>query len=306
MNKRKIIEEEEEFVRYRSIKYFIFTGGKTGGSTLHESLKNSLHVHCDRDLWNKDSKLEKYNIGIKDLIDYTYNKNKKKVFVISSYRDPISRTISSFFENYEFNVRKKNATLKEQLAVFNDNFFVQYEEYHPCLNKQDLFGLDIYKKPFDTEKGYTLYENDTIKLLLLKFDIINKWKDIIHLYLDEDSKRDFTYKQSNFSPEKWYSSTYKIFKNNFYTTNHLLNLKILNNSPLLDYIYTPQQRAALVSIWRSYCLKSSSKYVSLPDSWNFKSYLALNPDLVSNGITIEKNAIFHWIYFGSREKRRYE
>jgi len=305
MEKIRAINRESDLEKYRNIKYIIFTGGKTGGSTLSTCLKDSLHVHCDYHMWQQHPALAKYGIGVKDLINYIYTKTGKKVLILSAYRDPVSRTISAFFENYEINIRKKNATLQEQLAVFNDNFFME-EEKHPFLDKENLMGLDIYEKPFDKVNGYTVYENDKIKLLLLKFDIINKWKDIIPLYLDKNSISDFTYIKSNISTDKWYSSLYKNFKNNFYTTNYLLDLTIHNNSELLNYFYTPQQLSALLSIWRSFCLKSSSKYISLPDSWNFQSYLALNPDLVANGIIIEKNAIFHWIYFGSHENRKYQ
>jgi len=305
MEKINVIDREKELEKYRNIKYFVFAGGKTGGKTLEKSFKNSFHLHGDTDMWKNEPILEKYGIGVRDLINYVYNKTGKKVLILSSYRDPISRTISAFFQNYEINIRKKNATLQEQLAVFNDNFFIDQEEYHPYLDKENLMGLNIYEKPFNKVKGHTVYENDKIKLLLLKFDIINKWKDIIPLYLDKNSISDFIYKESNVSTNKWYSSLYKNFKNNFYTTNYLLDLKIKNNFELLNYFYTPQQRSALLSIWRSFCLKSVPKYVSLPDSWNFQSYLALNPDLVENGITIERNAVFHWIYFGSHENRKY-
>src|SRR3989338_6062816 len=306
MEKIRAINRESDLEKYRNIKYIIFTGGKTGGSTLSTCLKDSLHVHCYYHMWQQHPALAKYGIGVKDLINYIYTKTGKKVLILSAYRDPVSRTISAFFEKYEINIRKKNATLQEQLAVFNDNFFMDQEEYHPYLDKENLMGLNIYEKPFNKVKGHTVYENDKIKLLLLKFDIINKWKDIIPLYLDKNSISDFIYIKSNISTDKWYSSLYKNFKNNFYTTNYLLDLKIKNNFELLNYFYTPQQRSALLSIWRSFCLKSSSKYISLPDSWNFQSYLALNPDLVANGIIIEKNAIFHWIYFGSHENRKYQ
>lgn len=46
------------------------------------------------------------------------------------------------------------------------------------------------------------------------------------------------------------------------------------------------------------------RYV-LPINFDWRNYLQLNPDLTAAGILTEINAIRHWIYNGSKEKRKY-
>ena len=82
---------------------FVYCGGKCWSSTLHNTFMNnnfqSIHVHS-----NENYKTE-YKTGksIFDVIDLSCN-NFDTVYIIDSYRTPIERKISSFFQNITIHI----------------------------------------------------------------------------------------------------------------------------------------------------------------------------------------------------------
>src|SRR5437588_835712 len=78
----------------RDVRYFIISHGKSGSSTLVKSLKDSLRVHH-----NKHFQKQHLNLNLRDVIEYSYHQHNRKPLLISSFREPISRVISMFFES---------------------------------------------------------------------------------------------------------------------------------------------------------------------------------------------------------------
>jgi hypothetical protein len=47
-------------------------------------------------------------------------------------------------------------------------------------------------------------------------------------------------------------------------------------------------------------------YQLLPDNFDYKLYLEMNPDISKHGITTEESAIKHYIEYGQKENRLYQ
>ena len=105
----------------------IYQMGKVGSSTLKESLaqKNISALHIHRYYFSNNEK----PINLRRLIhklksNFTFNKliKKEKIKIITLYRDPLSRNISSFFQNLDVYFTKsemENLTFKKLENKFN-------------------------------------------------------------------------------------------------------------------------------------------------------------------------------------------
>lgn len=111
----------------------IFCGGKCGGSTLFETLNkymNCLHLHgfkCNGLCKNKNIK---YDLGKENIINLINNSKSEsnKIYIIDSYRTPIERKISAFFQNITLFIPDfKNKTTKELINIFNTEYLNKIE-----------------------------------------------------------------------------------------------------------------------------------------------------------------------------------
>ena len=49
---------------------------------------------------------------------------------------------------------------------------------------------------------------------------------------------------------------------------------------------------------------AQKRSIQVPDGFDWERYLKLNPD-ICNSITTKEKAIYHWVYYGTREGRRW-
>src|SRR5438105_4065239 len=86
--------------KIKDVKAIIYSGGKTASSTLYASFNNiipTLQLH-NNDCLKNFYKLN--DVKIWKIINYHYLIGSK-LLITSCYREPISRTISSFFQGIE-------------------------------------------------------------------------------------------------------------------------------------------------------------------------------------------------------------
>ena len=129
------------------------TGGKCGSSTLYNTfIKNGykcIKVH-NKSCFESQFKYD----GLTDLIDIS-SKNKE-LFIIDSYRTPIERKISSFFQNIDkYLPDYKNKNTQELIKIFNTRYIDKLEEYHsidPIMNEYGVETFDV----FDFKKKYVI------------------------------------------------------------------------------------------------------------------------------------------------------
>lgn len=120
------------------------TGGKCGSCTLRKTFNNngykSIKTHGKPCFINQF----KYD-GLIDLINRS--SSNKKLYVIDSYRTPIERKISSFFQNIKKNIPNyKKKKINDIINIFNKKYLNHLEISHPINNLMIHYGVE----PFDT------------------------------------------------------------------------------------------------------------------------------------------------------------
>lgn len=202
------------------IKYLVFSSHKTATQTVSLTLnKNGLKSrHCHI--------LD--NIGMKtsDFIPYLekyYSTNGRKLNIITAFREPIERHISSFFQWYGAGViRSKLVSNTEDTIIHNfpipelqrmltreidDRTIAGIEESLDQICT--ALALDIGQLRYDTGKNFGSYDGETFKLYIFRFDILVK--NLEHL-LSTVSGRNVVQHKANLSEHKWYKHIYSEFK----------------------------------------------------------------------------------------------
>jgi len=214
----------------------VFQMGKVGSTAIVDELrKRSLHtpvfhVHFLTNAGISDAKnrraqlMKGYNANEWCLYESDFVRNylgehisDRKIKIITLFREPISRNISSFFYNIHKYVpdfdgyRLDDASCISELLHKYLEVFVEHEytlewfdaEFEP------VFGLDLYKHEFDPEKGYSIIKNNGIEVLVLKLE---KLKESASAAFSEFMNIEkFDLKKKNTSDEQPYYDTYKMF-----------------------------------------------------------------------------------------------
>lgn len=204
------------------IDIICLTSGKCGSSTLNKTLKKngykSIKVHGKEDFINQ------YNYdGLIDLINES-SKNKK-IYLIDSYRTPIERKISSFFQNLKSHVPNYNEkTIKDLIDIFNTDFLQHIEEQESidCIMLE--YGLKLFDS-FDFKKRYILKQKGNIVFVKILFSDINKWDKILSDILNKEIKMH----DDNISSNKEYYKLYNDFKTEYKIPKSYIDDKLKNN-----------------------------------------------------------------------------
>ena len=183
----------------------IYQMGKVASSSIYRSLVKYysggvFHSHA----------LDSENSTHVKLLNYGKS-NNQKLKLISLVREPISRNISAFFQNFQERYADlvRNDSVSEMMKVFIDSYPHDIPlQWFDQRMKVD-FGIDIYNHPFSHE-GYTIVENDVAELLVMKHDLNNDLKS--NLVSDFIGISSFQILNKNVSSKKSYDRLYKEFK----------------------------------------------------------------------------------------------
>jgi len=158
----------------------VFCSAKCGGSTLTNTLRNH-NMNCIH--------LHTFNCaGVTNNIDYNFNKenvmeiinnSKKKIYIIDSYRLPIERKISSFFQNLIYHVPDYlSKSVEEIIDIFNNTYINHIEEYHSINLIMNEYNIENFNN-FNFEQGYCIKEYKNIVFIKLLFRDIQNWDTIL-------------------------------------------------------------------------------------------------------------------------------
>jgi len=191
---------------------FVFCGGKCGGTTLSETFNKNdykaLHLHS----FNCNG-FNNPNTDITNIYDILENscKNYETVYIIDSYRTPIERKFSSFFEGINTHLPNyKNLPIKEIIDFFNENLLNKIEDYHPMNDILSYYNMTPFKE-FNFETGYNLCKKNNILFIKILFKDINIWDTI----LSEILKKNLSIHPKNLTSSKEINNLYEEFKKNY-------------------------------------------------------------------------------------------
>lgn len=207
----------------QNIDILIMCGGKSGSTTLNASLKKAnfrtIKIHSVEDYinqFNEDKLFETIELSSKD----------KKLYIIDSYRNPIERKISSFFENIHIHAPKwKNRNIKELINIFNNNFLLKLEDYHSIDTLLEYYKIAQFEN-FDFNKKYSLIEKDNKVFIKLLHKDISDWGNILSKILNKNIE----IINDNLSKKKYYYHHYQQFKMTYTVPknylHHIMNYDI--------------------------------------------------------------------------------
>jgi len=238
--------------RFGDIKYFIICDGKSGSMTLASSFRNSIHAHSTGYLWKKEPVLGAARITLREMQDHSREKFGRKPWVIFSVREPIGRTVSAFFQNMKQFVPKEELGNEEFVLAKLSTLFLDLENYHifdKNVYHDHIDGLDIYAQPFDVEKGYAVYETERLRIMVLKFERIKEWQELIPTLLLPDEQDDFKYVPTNLSERKTNYAVQQVVIQNFKPSPQDIYVKLDRHRLMLTHFYSTEEITNLRLKW---------------------------------------------------------
>jgi hypothetical protein len=175
--------------------------------------------------------------------------------IITLVRDPIMREISDFFFSFHKHpelVDKKEHLLNEaSLRVLTDQLTRRFEGDHNWVldwfdkEMKEVFGVDVYRFPFDHENGYTFIRENNISILVFKLEQLNQaFSDGIFKLLD---KKGLELIKRNAAEQKFYYETHQYV---------LRNIKLdydfcarIYDSPYAKHFYTGSELNSFMMKW---------------------------------------------------------
>ena len=245
----------------------ILTPGKVGSSSIYYTLKKVIHnkifhIHyisksgikkSQISHMNSDRKSLPLHLIVSDLLSKKLKKYNGVINIITVVREPISREISSYFQNTEFyrnTVESKDLEVNKVKSleilnnIFKDNICSNLENW---FNDEILanFGVDVFSQSFDNEKGYIILNKGQYRILLLKMETMNQvFSNAIKEFLK--LKKGVPLKNSNIGFNKHYAQQYKEIKSEFKISKTVLSLII--NSKYFNQFYN-EEKIKILDKW---------------------------------------------------------
>lgn len=234
--------------RFRFINCYIYCSGKSGSMTLLQTLDRHFHcLHVHNNLHFQTEIAGSGEISVFECIEQSFQRYKE-VFVIDSYRLPVERVISSFFQNIETHLTPEDMELDEQqlLCLISDRLDqkIRMEHYHSINEVMTYFNAPPFSA-FDFEKGFNLYKQGPVVFIKLRFADIDRWGDI----LSELFRKKIILQSSNLSREKPYSGLYTRFKD-YYRVPAIAFAEMTNSREFRIYT-TEGEKAAYLTKWKA-------------------------------------------------------
>lgn len=230
-----------------SCDLLVFSSHKTATQTIARSLRangiNALHGHTLTNIGLSDGELACFMSDYRD-------KRDKKIKLVSVFRDPMERLVSSFFQVMSVDDYAKEKfpnfwlmSDDELSAIFSD-FLVRFDGYGESIEillKET--GVPHQSLFFDQEKMFgenTLHEH--YDLYLFRFDTLVRDFDLLSV---ATGIVDINIGSENRSKDKEYYLTYKRFKRSYKLKPDMIRNIFRMRGPLID-LFFPDQREEML------------------------------------------------------------
>jgi hypothetical protein len=239
------------------VNFFIYCGRKSGSSTLHHTCSNienslGIQIHNNEDFLYKYGQC-RFN-SIFNLIENNMAKHET-IYIIDSYRTPIEKKISSFFEDIDkFIPNYKDCDISVLISYFNKKYIygskcthIYTEDYEPLDEMLEHFNLSPITN-FNFDKNFELIKHKNLVFIKLRFNEIKKWGGILSKIIGKD----ITILDKNKSENKDYYEVYEKFKENYRIPREYLE-KLKSDSRFKIY-NSPLERIKYIKYWYSKCV----------------------------------------------------
>lgn len=205
---------------------------------------NVIHGHSNECIYRWIPFLKPDKICVRDFIDYYNWKHPgKKAIVVHSYREPISRLISSYFQHNMSRLNKDCNTLKELIIKFLETLVpvnTLYKEY------SDNAGSPLFEIPFNHELGYGYKASDYCHLINTRVDKLKNLERLVRI-IDPEQFKNFKTVESNVQKD----ALYDIVKKTIVIPKEILDKHYENEKNYLNYYYKPEEILKIKEAWYS-------------------------------------------------------
>jgi hypothetical protein len=188
---------------------------------------------------------------------------EKRIQIITLVREPVARDISSFFQNpHQFlgpGDSLDNIEVDELIRIYKEK-----NNYNYTLNWFDkefktYTGIDVYKKGFRPETGYTIFQEDEYDVLLLAMEHLSQcFQQALHEFLGIRVGCLIT---ANESKNKKYSALSAAFKDRIRFPEE--ELRNIYNSKYVSAFYSAKEVQEFILKWSATSARSVSTDLSL-------------------------------------------
>ena len=254
-----------KLISFNKPPIIILTPGKVGSSSVYFTLKKELkhpvfHIHnfskegiekSIRDHIHSNRKSKPLHLIVSKFLRNKLKFYTGKLYIISIIREPISREISSFFQNtdqYKDILENKKLEIDVQIAQqilskkFESNICEELKGWFDLEIKSN-FEIDVFANDF--ENNYAITKNKNNHLLLLKMeDLDTIFPSAIKEFLKLESP--LKLQKANVSNNKHYAETYKNIKENVKLDQETIGQIV--NSTFFQHFYL-QDKSEVIDKW---------------------------------------------------------
>ena len=245
---------------FLKLHYLIFSSHKTATQTLSLTLRENgfrcTHCHILQNLHLHSADFIK-------LVERNYLANGRQLNIISTFREPMERHISSFFQWYGDGVIRKNLALDiTDTVIYKSTSHQLQSQFISEVHDQSIPGTeesidhicDALKVPF-TELSYDdnllhgLYETEAYRLILFRFDTLIQNLEFL---LTKISGRNIIPHSANQAARKWYRDIYTEFKTSLHVPSETIIKSYAPRRHLIDLFYDNAYERMLSSALEEY------------------------------------------------------
>jgi hypothetical protein len=168
-----------------------------------------------------------------------------KLEVITGVRELIGLVLSSIFENYLYFEPTIDAITVERCrkVLLHPKTFVSLRHWFD-LELKPFIGIDVFKNAFSTEQGYAVYENRFARVLVYRFEVLDRLPGLLQTFLNWNIP---TLMESNIGAKKAYAEQYRHVRENLRLPKEFVTS--LYDDKLMRHFYSEAERRKLFLKW---------------------------------------------------------
>ena len=244
----------------QTVRVIVYSGGKSGSTSLYEGLRTLVGKLCIQVHSNAAFKLIYRSARTLNQLIADSASSSAPLYIISAYREPIGRHISSFFHNISQHTklpldRVLQMSTEQLLPYFLACLEMGIEDYHPHTEDKNVGGfgdINIYMTPFDKHKGAQVYSSPRgLVVVMLRFDRIDEWQTIIR---NDTPFGDFVMPSSNQAKSKATAELQQRFLQEFKVPKTLLAKAFDRDKRNLEYFMTADEIQEIQTKWYAHAV----------------------------------------------------
>jgi hypothetical protein len=172
----------------------------------------------------------------------------KPVF-IAGVREPVAQYISLVFEHWWMYADSPDALTADSIAaqMRDDPWLLHCNDWF--VNElHEMFGLDLLERPFPTERGWDVYENDVARVLIVRQENLDRLPEALGNLCGIDPAT-VVVEVRNVAEAKDYSAHYESVKKAWRSSE--LDMTALYSQPHVRHFYAKEEIARFQERWRS-------------------------------------------------------